>query len=764
MRVKPAYHVRSFFWPAILAAVVSLCQVLPRQASLAQVGRRGPAGNPPVASTKPAAVAPVVDPLHAEAFIQERLIQVDQETAGLIASRGDGPDPLLQFRINMRLEERWMLQMALQPRQDVGLRINLLLRQQQVARAAAALDEYVLLNPVTIDLDKNPVFKTIHATANKLPKGTSSGELDNLCDDLGLALLGIFSGKDSPADPDQPANQSVDAARLVIPRMRPKAPAVVAPAGFGGFAQYVNPNGATMATTFGPGTGFGGMALGAPATQPAVQPPRLLRDMAQSARDLPVPDALHQELLALADSAEQIFAIGLHDRDPRLVQVLGDCEDLITDMKIVPLSDAAKNAIYSKMTDGVALFMDLHTRNKGLDALATLKPYRLALLRVDELGMPPEMQASMGPALAWTVQHPADGPQMLKVLGRYFDLVNQNAARVRPKDADPLLQTSMNGLDSQFDKASAHFMTVVGQANVTPLALVPDCDEMARALDLDELIAKLPASFVALRTLHLQPPDAIQRRADEAASLVTAPTRMTSTAASLQFIHDVTRYADATAAINQHPLSDLPADISRTYLQGYNAQFEAQWSIARNDLAGQAALGRPLNAAKLQRMELAAQILNAVDAAVARRQTLAKLSSLQNWVDWQITADQTSAIFEPYDAALAAAFVGYADDNRVPVERWQQLLGTYRPLELFIADAANQADQCAAMPGGAVGAAADLVTPIAYGPFLLQRQVGIEVMLWDFDNQARDPVSANQLFTMFAGQVKAAYPGDGAGR
>ena len=40
------------------------------------------------------------------------------------------------------------------------------------------------------------------------------------------------------------------------------------------------------------------------------------------------------------------------------------------------------------------------------------------------------------------------------------------------------------------------------------------------------------------------------------------------------------------------------------------------------------------------------------------------------------------------------------------------------------------------MPGGAMGAAADLVTPIAYGLFVrLAAAGGIEVMLWDFDNQ-----------------------------
>ena len=44
----------------------------------------------------------------------------------------------------------------------------------------------------------------------------------------------------------------------------------------------------------------------------------------------------------MADVAEKIFDIGLHDRDPRLVQELADCEDLITGMKIVPLSDDGK--------------------------------------------------------------------------------------------------------------------------------------------------------------------------------------------------------------------------------------------------------------------------------------------------------------------------------------------------------------------------------------------------------------------------------------
>ncbi len=695
---------------------------------------------------------------------------VDQETAGLIAGRGDAPDALMQFRINMRLEESWMLRTALEPRQDLGLRIDLLLREQQVARAAAALDEFVLLNPVTIDLEKNPVFKRIHASANKPPRGTSGAELDNLCDDMGLALLGIFSGKDSTPDAVQPGPQGqgnagqanplqansgqADQAQFVIPRMRPKAPAPVGFGGFAGFGALANPDNAVMATTFGAGAGFG-----VPATQSSSHPPRLLKDMARMARDLPVPDDLHQQLLALADSAEKIFDIGLHDRDPRLVQVLGDCEDLITDMKIVPLSDDAKSAIYTKMSSGVALFLDLQARNKGLEVLASLKPYRLALLRLEDLGLPAGMQKSMGPALAWTVQHPADGPAMFKALARYLDLVNQNTALARPKDADAVLQTSMKELDSQFDKASAHFMMVVGSAGVTPEALAPDCDEMARVLDLDQTIGKLPASFVILRSLHLQPGDAIQRRAEDAASLVTTPVRLSASAASLQFIRDIVRFADAIAVINGHPLSDLPVDVSRPYLQGYNAQFEIQWSLARNDLAAQAVLGRPLNAAKLQRLELAVRILSAVDAAVARRQMMPKLTSLQNWVDWQITPEQAAAIFEPYDAALGAAFVGYSDDNRVPVERWQQLLATYRPIELFITDAANQSDECAAMPGGAIGAAADLVTPIAYAPFSLQRQVGIEVMLWDFDNQAHDAASASQLFAMFAGQVKGAYPG-----
>src|ERR1700722_7968870 len=63
MRVRPAIQIRSFFWPAILAAVVSLGRVSPRQAALGQAARGQ------TAATKPA--PPVVDPLHAEAFIQQ---------------------------------------------------------------------------------------------------------------------------------------------------------------------------------------------------------------------------------------------------------------------------------------------------------------------------------------------------------------------------------------------------------------------------------------------------------------------------------------------------------------------------------------------------------------------------------------------------------------------------------------------------------------------------------------------------------------------
>ena len=77
----------------------------------------------------------------------------------------------------------------------------------------------------------------------------------------------------------------------------------------------------------------------------------------------------------------------------------------------------------------------------------------------------------------------------------------------------------------------------------------------------------------------MQPPDAIPAPHEDAAVLVTTPVRLSSSAASLQFIRDLVRYGDAIAAMNQHPLCDLPVNISRPYLQGYNAQFETQWSI-----------------------------------------------------------------------------------------------------------------------------------------------------------------------------------------
>ena len=124
------------------------------------------------------------------------------------------------------------------------------------------------------------------------------------------------------------------------------------------------------------------------------------------------------------------------------------------------------------------------------------------MLHLDELGLPAEMQTSMGPALAWTVTASggwAADVQGAAALSRSGES-EHNADSA--EDADQLLQTSLNELQSEFDKASAHLMTVVGQPGVTPAALGPDCDAMASGMELDQLIAKLPASFETLRTLR----------------------------------------------------------------------------------------------------------------------------------------------------------------------------------------------------------------------------------------------------------------------
>jgi hypothetical protein len=212
---------------------------------------------------------------------------------------------------------------------------------------------------------------------------------------------------------------------------------------------------------------------------------------------------------------------------------------------------------------------------------------------------------------------------------------------------------------------------------------------------------------------------------------------------SRQFLADLGVLADVARNLKSAHLDNLPSAMTQDYPPGALPRFEARWRALMVEEADNLADGTPLDGMKLARLNIAADLCQALSQAAATQTVIDQGPALSHWADWEINVEDIQTVLESYDMATAAAVAAYgADDD--PIEKWSRLRRRYLPMVQLLADAATYTDACAALPAGIPGDAAKLLTPLDHAPFFAYRRMSIGLAIWSYDIAQKNAIDAQE--------------------
>jgi hypothetical protein len=638
------------------------------------------------------------------ALIGERETTVEDEIVALVQKRAEPPakQPLLELQIDLRVIERALLDRAA-GNQDANDRTNLILRQMHLSKAAASLDDFLARTPVTINAAEAAAMKSLHDRTYHLDQLADGSQVDALCAQLGTVLLNL-SG---PFDPTS------------VPLMRP---------------------GQTQKTS-------------SPATRQADVHSLTLHDCAEEARGATVPPALHKQLVALAAAAENPPA---NDPDAKmLAQTLFDSVTLLRGLKDLPVSADSRDHIQTMLADGLTLLVDVRTRSAAQQRLQGLAPFRNTVARIGHLSLPKDVSDALAPALAWAAQNDKEGPAVLAAVGKYLENISKYDALPHNAAISAVLKKPLADLDQAFADARATFIDDAGHLN-HPAAggdvftaspqqqLDLDIDDMARIVDSQSMIFKIPAAVEAIEAIKPHG-IALDHRAIAAATALASTNKLLNTTESQRFLQDLIRLADVATSLKSLHAAEIPPAIIETYAAGTLTKFETRWRLLLTDQSNSLAAGAALDKIKMAKLDIAVALATALQQAAGAQSASANSAILARWADWQITSAEIDQALDPYRTATSTAFVAYSTDDTAGVEVWMKLHRRYRPLLELFSDASTHTDACKALPAGLQGDAATLVTPVQSEPFAGARRTSVELAVWARLTGLSDPASADAV-------------------
>ncbi len=134
-------------------------------------------------------------------------------------------------------------------------------------------------------------------------------------------------------------------------------------------------------------------------------------------------------------------------------------------------------------------------------------------------------------------------------------------------------------------------------------------------------------------------------------------------------------------------------------------------------LASQAASGKDIDTATLDRLDQAKALVASLHDAAGVQAAIDQMQPLSHWVDWTIAAADLQTVLQPVRDASSAAVAGFVNDDDDAMHNWPGVHDHYAPLINLVASAGGYADACNALPGDLVGELAKLATPLDEQPF-----------------------------------------------
>ncbi len=489
--------------------------------------------------------------------------------------------------------------------------------------------------------------------------------------------------------------------------------------------------------------------------------------LASEARQASVSPGLRQELIAMANQAQQLQG------DPSQAdEVQALCEKLQTAIELssglqsnTGVTPDEREELESQLCNGLSLFADPRMRATGLKRLAALDEYRRLLDRVARMRIPAELKVPLAPAIAWAHQNPSQAERVLGPVERFIALYNRQGkdprepATITNLKAVELLRRAYEAIEKRSSDARSAFLWEAGnlggapppagaspahrrdeegadQADATPATVANGPEGLRQAMEtadqlqnLLDALAELPHATETLDAYKPRPTGGVEQHVN--ALLIKLLTPNVSPAADVASRQLIALYRLSTISDELTNLAppNVPQQIAQDYAGNNVDAVQSKWKARVGELATAFAANQPLDETKIDQLRAVKELFTALGRAADFEAAVAKTDALAKWADWTVTPDQLHSLVAPYEQAMSGAFSGFVSDDVEAIAALGRLRRQYEPVLALLMNTAGYTDSCSGLPGGPLGLIDRLATPYDKAPFADQRFVSFETAL-----------------------------------
>lgn len=628
------------------------------------------------------------EPLDVTALTAPHMAELDRSIADLVMQRAQvAPAQRATFDLDLdlRIIHRWFWAQLIRA-DDADLQAALYARALAMNEARHHLDQ---IRRARAGLDwsrsQSEALVRLHQITYNLPDINTTSEVDRIAAEVGKAIVRIAS--------EQPIDD-----RHLPPPMRPGR-------------------------------------LARPDRAGDHEP--TLDEIAQEAQIANVSPTLRSQLVHVARVAQDAAQADPESKETqRLTALLRDAMGMVRGLAAnTGVSPDSRLQLEHQLAEALALSSDPRLEAAGAQRMEVLRPYRNTLTRIGQLQLTPQQRERFARPLAYAQANPADADAVFDALGAFLRHTQRRERLAASPPQDPLLKKSYDQLTQAFADGHTSFMTnadAIGSGGVfgaTPQELVSEAKSMERAVDLLELLAKVPQATDILDKYKPRPMGGLQRRMQGLVVAIASPAAVAARAQNETTFRAVIRLADLARALEEHPMADLPRQ-ARPYTQGRAEAFDQRWRAIVVEQASAIASGGEIDPRRLDELSRMRELVDAVREAVTLTADQGNWPALAVWADWTMTAEQFQAILTPLQQALASAVASAADGSDADNDAVRQLRAQYAPIVALVRRAHNLADQLNELPTGIAAATGKLITPMPESIFAAERLAGLSAAVW----------------------------------
>lgn len=631
------------------------------------------------------------DPLDVAALVAPPLAELDRSIADLVMQRAKVPPAqraTFDLDLDLRIIHRWFWA-QLARAADADLQAAFYARALAMDEARLQLDQ-VRRARAGQDWSRtqSEALVRLHQITYALPDIKTTAELDKISSDVGWAVLRIAS------------EQPIDAG-TAIPPMRPRRA-----------ARSDSPANDNREPT--------------------------LNEIAQEAQIANVSPTLRSQLVHVARMAQDAAEGDPDSRESqRLTALLRDAMGMVRGLATnTGVSPETRLELEHQLAEALALSSDPRLQSAGAERMEALRPYRNTLTRIGRLQLTAQQRDRFARALAHAQANPGEADTVFDALDAFIrNSERHHRVAVEPPE-DPQLRKSHDQLRQIFADAHTSFITHVdalGGASVfasSPAEMAGEARNMERAVELLELLQKVPATVDTLDRYKPRPLGGLQRRMQGLTVAIASPAAINVRNQNENTFRLAVRLADAARTLEQHPMTELPADQARAYTGGQAEAFDQRWRAIVFEQASAIAGGGEIDPKRIEELDRMRELVQAVRDAITLGANQGDWSALARWADWTMTAEQFQSVLMPLQQALSSAVTGAAGGSETDPAAVRQMRARYAPIVAFVRRAHGYADQLDALPSGMTAAAAKLITPMPENIFASERLAGLAAAVW----------------------------------